>query len=128
MKKNGKPKGVKNMEITYKEKNGQMIPDLAMPDQPQETIGKYGRMRKAFLKDHRKGLYNNLLLNGKLTEHLIEVDRKVREIVELATAKLARDEGVTEELKASNPMKWTGLMNNLKQAAEETVIHDLIYN
>lgn len=116
------------MEITYKEKNGQMIPDLAMPDQPQETIGKYGRMRKAFLKDHRKGLYNNLLLNGKLTEHLIEVDRKVREIVELATAKLARDEGVTEELKASNPMKWTGLMNNLKQAAEETVIHDLIYN
>ena len=116
------------MEITYKEKNGQMIPELTMPRQPQEKIGKYGRMRRTFLQNHRKGLYNSLLLNGNLTEHLIEVDRKVREIVELAITKMAQDEGVTEELKASDPMKWTGLMNNLKQAAEEAVIHDLIYN
>lgn len=116
------------MEITYKEKNGQMIPELTMPRQPQENIRKYGRMRRTFLQDHRKGLYNSLLLNGKLTEHLIEVDRKVRGIVELAITKMAQDEGVTEELKASDPMKWTGLMNNLKQAAAEAVIHDLIYN
>ena len=84
------------------------------------------------MADHRKQTevsvsYTHLDVY-KRQEHLIEVDRKVRGIVELTITKMAQDGGVTEELKASDPMKWTGLMNNLKQAAEEAVIHDLIYN
>ncbi|MEG0702840.1 MAG: TnpV protein [Christensenella sp.] len=116
-----------NMEITYSKQGEQMIPNLTMEGQPQEKIGKYGRIRKAFLQSHRKGLYNQLLLSGALTEHLIETDRKAREIVRMTIEAEKQKYGVTEEMKACNQMGWMGLMNNLKQAAEETVLHDLIF-
>ena len=116
------------MELTYTQNGDYLIPDIQMDEQPQESLGKYGRMRKAFLKEHRKGTYNALLLTGELTAHLLMIDRTAREQVEATVAKMAKAEGVTEELKARDQMKWTGLMNNLTNAAEELILADLIYS
>ena len=85
-------------------------------------------MRKAFLKEHRKGTYNELLLTGKLDEHLLETDRLARTQVEQIVERMAKAEGVTEELKARDQMKWVGLMNNLLHTAEEIVLKEVIYS
>lgn len=84
-------------------------------------------MRKAFLKEHRKGTYNELLLTGKLDEHLLEMDRLARMQVEQIVEHMAKAEGVTEELKARDQMKWVGMMNSFKHSAEEIVLTELIY-
>lgn len=115
------------MELSYRQNGDYLIPDIEMDEQPTEVIGKYGMMRKAFLKAHRSGTYNALLLQNRLTEHLLEIDRTAREQVEQTMAQMAKAEGVTEKLKASDPMKWTGLMNNIRHAAEEMILVELIY-
>ncbi|MPN05886.1 hypothetical protein SDC9_153140 [bioreactor metagenome] len=119
-------KGALNMEMTYTMRGDYLLPDLTLPSQP--SIGKYGMLRKSFLKEHRKATYTSLLLSGKLMEHLAEIDRTARERVERMTAQMAGMEGVNEEMKSADPMKWVGLMNNLKHSAEETVLTELIYN
>ena len=116
------------MEVNYRQNGDYLIPDIQMDEQPTESIGKYGRMRKAFLKEHRKGTYNALLLTGDLTAHLLEIDRTAREQIEQTVAQMAKAEGVTEELKARDQMKWVGLMNNLRHSAEELILPELIYN
>ena len=88
----------------------------------------YGMLRKSHLKNHRKATYTSLLLSGKLMDHLAEIDRSARERVAQITSQTARTEGVNEAMKATDPMKWTGLMNNLKHSAEETVLTELIYS
>ena len=113
--------------LNYKTVNGYQIPDLKIPD-GQATLGRYGRMRKAYLKAHRKMTFNSLLLTGELTAHLAEIDRTARQRVEQTVTAMAQAEGVTEELKAADPMKWVGLMNNLRNAAEETVLAELVYS
>ena len=113
--------------LNYKTVNGYQIPDLKIPDR-QATLGRYGRMRKAYLKEHRKMTFNSLLLTGELTAHLAEIDRTARQRVEQTVTAMAQAEGVTEELKAADPMKWVGLMNNLRNAAEGTVLAELIYS
>ena len=115
------------MELSYRQNGDYLIPDIEMDTQPTEVIGKYGMMRKAFLKEHRSGTYNALLLQSRLTEHLLEIDRTAREQVEQTMAQMAKAEGVTEELKATDPLRWTGLINNLRHSAEELVLSDLIY-
>ncbi len=115
------------MELTYRQNGDYLIPNLEMDEQPTELIGKYGRMRKAFLKEHRKGTYNELLLTGKLDEHLLEMDRLARMQVEQIVEHMAKAEGVTEELKARDQMKWVGMMNSFKHSAEEIVLTELIY-
>ncbi len=90
-------------------------------------IGKYGRMRLAFLKEHRRGTYTTLLTEFKLNEHLHEIDVKAKETVSRITAELAKRRGVTEALKASDPMRWVQEMNNCKASAEETVREELIF-
>ena len=115
------------MELTYRQNGDYLIPNLEMDEQPTEGIGKYGRMRKAFLKEHRKGTYNELLLTGKLDEHLLEMDRLARMQVEQIVEHMAKAEGVTEELKARDQMKWVGMMNSFKHSAEEIVLTELIY-
>ena len=115
------------MELTYRQNGDYLIPNLEMDEQPTELIGKYGRMRKAFLKEHRKGTYNELLLTGKLDEHLLETDRLARMQVEQIVEHMAKAEGVTEELKARDQMKWVGMMNSFKHSAEEIVLTELIY-
>lgn len=116
------------MEITYRQNGDYLIPDLIMDEQPTEQIGKYGMMRKSFLKENRKGTYSHLLLSGKLTEHLLEIDRTAREQVEQAMTEMATAEGVTESLKATDQMAWVGRMNSIKHRAEEATIADIVHS
>lgn len=115
------------MDVTYTMKDGCRLPDLLPPQEPETALGKYGLLRRKYLKEHRKVLFTNLLTSGKLNEHLAEIDRTARQRVEQTVTAMAQAEGVTEELKATDPMRWTGLMNNLRHSAEELVLNDLIY-
>ena len=113
-------------ELTYTKNGEYWIPDLTAAEQPME-LSKYGRIRKWFLKEHRTITYNNLLLSGKLTAHLMEIDRAAVNRMEEIMPELAKRAGATEELKATNPMRWVGLMNTCKAQAEEIVMNELIY-
>ena len=116
------------METTYTARNGFQIPDLLMPQQSEAHLGKYAELRRQYLMKHRRVLYTNLKTSCKLTEHLAEIEEQARAMVEQTVAQMAKAEGVTEEMKARDPMRWTGLMNNLKHVAEELALNDLIYN
>lgn len=115
------------MEITYRMQNGFQVPNLLMPQTPEVHPGKYAELRREYLKKRRRVLYTNLKTSGKLTEHLTEIEQTARKMVEQTVAQMARAEGVTEALKATDPLRWTGLMNNLRHSAEELVLSDLIY-
>ena len=118
----------------YDEKNGlsytlhgdYYLPDLEI-NEAEPTYGKYGIMRKQFLKEHRSARYQYLVLTGKLTEHLNQVDKEAREKVELLVEQLAEQWGVTEELKMQDQMEWVRMMNNIKNAAKEMVLLEIIY-
>ena len=116
------------MEITYTQQGDYLIPDLTLGEPETRPIGKYGMLRKSFLKNHRKGTYAGMLLSEKLDSHLAEIDQTAREQVKADIAQMAQEQGVTEALKAQDPMKWTGLMNMIKLQAEEAVFRDLIYS
>ena len=113
-------------ELTYTKNGEYWIPDLTAAEQPME-LSKYGRMREWFLKEHRTITYNNLLLSGKLTAHLMEIDQAAVNRMEEIMPELAKQAGATEALKATNPMRWVGLMNTFKAQAEEIVMNELIY-
>ena len=121
-------KGANSMEITYRMQDGFQVPNLLMPQTPEVHLGKYAELRREYLKKHRRVLYTNLKTSGKLTEHLAEIEQTARKMVEQTVARMAQAEGVTEELKATDPLRWTGLMNNLRHSAEELALTDLIYN
>lgn len=97
-----------------------------MTEQPETPLGKYGRMRKTYLKDHRPILYNRLLMREKLYPHLLEIDRTANSRLEQLMPELAQAAGVTEELKARDMMQWVGLMNSCKAQAEEILLAELI--
>ena len=90
-------------------------------------VGKYGMLRRSYLQSHRNAYYTGMLLSGRLNAHLEKIDRQATEMVEQLTARMAREQGVTEELKASDQMKWVGLMNNIRAAAEEVALTELVY-
>ena len=115
-------------ELTYTMQNGYRLPNLLPPQEPEMHLGKYALLRRTYLKQHRRVTYTNLLTSGKLNQHLMEIEQTAKTRIEQIMAQMAKAEGVTEELKASDPMKWTGLMNNLRHSAEETVLAELIYN
>ena len=117
-----------NNPMTYIQNGDYLIPDLKLSQQPEKTLGKYGRMRKTYLKENRPILYNQMLLSEKLYQHLLEINETAQSRLEQMMPQLAKEAGATEELKASDPMKWVGLMNNLRNAAEETVLAELIYS
>ena len=112
--------------LNYKTVNGYQIPDLKIPDE-QATLGRCGRMRKAYLKAHRKMTFNSLLLTGELTAHLTEIDRTASERVNRVVSEMAAAQGVNEALKERDPMAWVGAMNSLKAQAEEIVLSELVY-
>ncbi len=113
---------------TYRQKGDFLLPNLSLPTNAEEYhIGKYGRMRKRYLKEHRRGLYTNLLLSGELDRHLAEIDQTCVERMERITADMAKAEGVTEALKATDQMEWIGRMNNILNRAEEIIISELVY-
>ena len=113
-------------ELTYKTVNDVQIPNLTLPE--TEPIGRYGRMRQKYLREHRPVLWNHLVLAGTLYEHLSEIETAAQSRIDLMLPKLAEAAGATEELKAADPMRWTGLMNTCKAQAEEAVLNELIYN
>jgi len=115
------------MELTYRNEGDHLIPNLKVKETLEVTLGKYAYLRKKYLKQHRKVLYINLLTSGDLTEHLWDIEQTALERMEFITKAMAAKDGVTEELKANNPMKWTGLMNSIRSAAEETILQELIY-
>ena len=112
--------------LTYTMNGDYQIPDLKLTEQPEKPLGKYGRMRKAYLKEHRPLIYNQLLLTEKLYPHLIEIDETAQSRLEQMIPQLAKDAGATEQLKASDPMRWVGLMNTCKAQAEEILMAELI--
>ena len=114
-------------EIAYRTVGDYQIPELTVP-QEEYKIGKYGMLRRTYLKEHRRSLYSIMLMNGTLLSHLEEIDQTATEQVQRIVSQMAQAEGVTEALKAQDPLKWTGLMNNLLRSAEETVLGELVYS
>lgn len=112
--------------ITYTKQGDYLLPNLIPPTFPQE-LGKYARMRRRFLMEHRKVTYMNLLTSGQLYRHLTEIEQTARSRMEQTVGQMAQDQGVTEDLKAADPMKWVGLMNNIRASAEEQILQELIY-
>ena len=121
-------KGEIIMNLTYEKNGDYLIPMLQMDGQPEGTLTKYGLMRKNYLQEHKKGIYTGLLLKGKLKEHLLTIQEQAEQRMELLTAQMAKAEGVTEELKAADQMKWVGMMNNIRHSAEEIVLKELVYS
>lgn len=115
-----------NNNLTYIQNGDYQIPNLTLGEQPQKPLGKYGRMRKAYLKEHRPVLYSQLLLSEKLYPHLLEIDETANSRLEQMMQTLPQEAGATEALKASDPMKWVGLMNSCKAQAEELILAELI--
>ena len=116
------------MELTHTERNGIMYPDLALPEQTNYPIGKYGRMRLDYLKKHRRGTYTSLLTSCTLNQHLYDTDQETKRQIDLTLSQLVKERGITEKLKVANPLLWAQEMNNAKQCAEEIVLNELIYH
>ena len=114
--------------LTYTPCGDYLIPDIAISVAATENIGKYGRMRKKYLQEHRPGLYSRLVLSEKLQAHLLEIDQAAHRRLEQMLPALATEAGATENLKASDPMKWVGLMNTCKAQAEEIILDELVYD
>lgn len=109
--------------ITYKNRNGYLYPLLALPETEEAPIGKYGRMYLDYLKKHRRGTYISLLTSGNLGKELSKFDAEVRNEVDLILARLIDERGITETLKAANPLRWAQEMNGAKYNAEEVAMH-----
>ena len=114
-------------ELTYQSSGDYLIPNLTLTEQEQTPLGKYGRMRKKYLQEHRPVLWNQMLLSETLYPHLREIDEAANSRLERMIPELAKAAGATEELKASDPLKWAGLMNTCKAQAEETILTELVY-
>ena len=114
------------MDVTYTRSGANLFPALYLED-ANLPIGKYGLLRKRYLKEHKRGWYSSLLLTGKLDTHLAEIDHSCNERIELIMNQLARREGVTEALKAADQMEWVRRMNNIRERAEEIVLSELVY-
>ena len=112
---------------TYRQEGNYLIPNLALPDEPEYQIGKYGRMRRSYLKEHRPVLYANLLTSGTLHRHLAEIDQACNERVAIIVSDMAKQEGVTEALKSADQMEWVRRMNSIRSRAEEIVLTELVY-
>ena len=114
------------MDLTYTRNGDNLFPALYLED-ANLPIGKYGLLRKSYLKEHKRGWYSSLLLTGKLDEHLAEIDHSCNERIELIMNQLAQREGVTEALKASDQLEWVRRMNSIRERAEEIVLSELVY-
>lgn len=120
--------GIDNsFEISYTEHDGLLYPDFVLPKQTHFSIGKYGSLRLAFIKEHRKGTYTTLLTRCRLNAYLHDVDITAKEKVRLITAQLAKFRSIDEKLKATDLLEWVVQMNSCKLAAEEIVMSEVIY-
>ena len=111
---------------TYVRQDDVFVPDIALPE-TEYRYGKYGRMRRQYLKEHRKSFYSRLRGTGELPKHLEEVDKACNERIEQLVNAIAKQEGVTEKLKATDMVAWVAAMNNIHPRAEEIVLQEIIY-
>lgn len=114
------------MEITYIKYEHYYLPDLVVSEEEPATYGRFGRMQLKYLKEHRRVAYINLKTSGHLTHHLNEIDREANEMLHLLIEQMAQAQGITEQLKAEDQITWVGAMNNIRSAAEEVVLRDII--
>ncbi|MBO5021725.1 MAG: TnpV protein [Clostridia bacterium] len=112
-------------QITYRQVGDYLIPNLQAPESPK--VGKYGMLRHTFLREHKSAKFTKLFMTGKLNEHLEQVDKEANEMMTLLITKMSEAQQVTEKLKAENQMLWVQRMNNIRSAAEEIVLKELIY-
>ena len=113
--------------IKYELRGEQYYPMLEISEQTNYEIGKYGHLHLDFIKNHRRGTYTTLLTEGRLNEHLHNIDEQAHEQIDLYIAQTAERMGVTEEFKASDPMRWVQMMNNIKASAEEIILQEVVY-
>ena len=112
---------------TYTKVGDYYIPNIAVPDTKQYNIGKYGRLHKKFLKENYPAYYSTLLMTGKLLEHLEKIDLRAKNELDRLISLLVEQQGVTEQLKAENQLKWVGLMNNIKAQVEEIIYAEIVF-
>ena len=112
---------------TYHEENEHLIPNVALPEQTDYQIGKYGRMHLDYIKQHRRGRYTTLLTEGKLNARLHEIDLEANEMLETIIPRLAIERRIDEDLKARDMLRWVAEMNNIKTSAEEIVLWEVVY-
>ena len=115
------------MKLTYTQYGDYLIPNLVLSDTREYHIGKYGRMRRVYLKDHRPALYSILLLTEKLFPRLAEIDAACKNRLDIIETAMMRQEGVTEALKATDQMEWVRRRNSIHSRAEEIILHELAY-
>ena len=115
------------MNIEYIKSGDYYIPNLKLPEE-KRSIGKWGRMHRVYLEEHHPIQFNSLALSGKLWTYLADLNEQAQQRMETLTAQLKTAEGITETLKAADPMGWTQRMNNITARAEEIIREELIYN
>ncbi|MSC85258.1 TnpV protein [Eubacterium sp. am_0171] len=113
---------------TYRREGDYLLPNLSLPPDAEDyQVGKYGRMRKQYLKEHRRALYTCMMTDGTLWKHLVEIDRSCNDRLEIIEKALMKQEGVTEALKAANQMEWVRRRNSIRNRAEEVILTELVY-
>ena len=114
------------MNLTYTMQGDYLLPNLEVPESPK--VGKYGMLRRSFLRSHKQALYTGMMLEDTLNSHLEQVDKEANMLLEKLMTQMMQERGLTEELKSRNQMLWAQQMNNLRQSAEEVVLKELIYS
>ena len=112
---------------TYRQEGDYLIPNLALPEEPEYRIGEYGRMRRSYLNEYRPVLFANLLTSGTLHRHLAEIDQACNKRMEIIVSAMVKQESVTETLKATDQMEWVRRMNSIRSRAEEIFLTELVY-
>ena len=115
------------MGETYRQCGDYLIPEISLPNTETTSIGKYGRMRHRYLKEHRSVLYNAMILDGTLWNHLADVDKICKDRLDVLVLGMKETQGITEELKARDPIAWVGAMTNIRNAAEEILFAEVIF-
>lgn len=115
-------------ELKYNRCGDYLIPDMGLNDEDRRPLGRYGLMRCSYLKKHRPGLYTRLLLSGQLMQQLHEVDQTALQMMDVMLPQMAKEAGLTEALKSTDPLKWVGMMNVITAQIEEIIFAELVYS
>ena len=121
-------KGAKSMKLEYIQNGDYLIPNLKANEEPEGMLTKYGLMRKNYLKEHRRGIYGAMLLEGTLREHLLTVQEQAENRLDFLMGQMAEREGVDERLKAAEQLTWVSRMNSIKARAEESVLAEIVFS
>lgn len=116
-----------SMGGTYTKSGDYYIPDITLPEGSNRKIGEYGRMRHRYLKEHRPVIYSTMILDGTLWDHLTKIDIACNNRLDVLISGMQEKQGITEALKARDPIAWVGAMNNIRSCAEENILRELVY-